>query len=141
MQIVKTRFGEVEVDPNTVLTFPLGLPGFEPCTRFKLLHEDKPQPKILWLQSLDEPALAFSVVTSELLGVNYQIQLSDEECELLQLEEPDDVTLLLVLARPPEEGDRPISANTQAPLIINSKSRLGLQKTGLQADIVFRNAI
>ncbi|GLS04268.1 flagellar assembly factor FliW [Chitiniphilus shinanonensis] len=139
MQIIKTRFGEVAVDPNTILTFPRGLPGFEQFTRFKLLHEDKPQPKVLWLQSLDDENLAFSVVTSELLGVNYQIQLSDDECQLLELENPDDVTLLLVLAK--QESGQPFSANTQAPLVINVKSRLGLQKTGLQADIVFRNAV
>ncbi|HSC79801.1 MAG TPA: flagellar assembly protein FliW [Chitinolyticbacter sp.] len=137
MQTVHTRFGEIQIDPNTVLTFPRGLPGFEHCQRFKLLHEDKPDPKVLWLQSLDEADLVLSVVSSELLGVNYQIQLTDDECALIDLQAGDEVTLLLILARP--EADGGIRANTVSPLVLNARSRLGLQKTGLQADIVFRN--
>ncbi|UXY17080.1 flagellar assembly protein FliW [Chitiniphilus purpureus] len=137
MQTINTRFGNVEVDPDTILTFPRGLPGFEQCTRYKLLHEDNPQPKVLWLQSLDDPDLAFSVINSELFGVNYQIQLSDEECALLQLQRPEDVLLLLMLMRP--DRNEGIRANTCAPLVLNVSSRIGFQKTGLRADIVFSN--
>ncbi|KAF0814437.1 Flagellar assembly factor FliW [Andreprevotia sp. IGB-42] len=138
MQIVHTRFGDIEVDPDTVLTFPRGLPGFESLTRYKLLHEDKPNPTVLWLQSLDDAEVAFSVVQAELLGINYQIELNDEETALLGLDKPEDAILLLTLAKR-DESKNSISANTVAPIILNTKTRKGLQKIGLHADIVFRN--
>lgn len=136
MTHLSTRFGEVDVDPANELTFPSGLPGFETCTRFVLLHEDKPNPTVRWLQSLDEPGLAFSVVPAADLGLDYQIVLSDEEVALLQLTRPEDIELLLILSR---RNSGNIAANTFSPVILNVAAKRGFQKTGLRADIVFRN--
>ncbi|WP_293932974.1 flagellar assembly protein FliW [Iodobacter sp.] len=138
MQTLNTRFGEIDIDPETVLTFPLGMPGFEKCTRYKLLHEEQLNPRVRWLQSLDDADLSFSLVQVEHLGLSYEVELSDEECALLELEDAADAILLLLLSRPLEEG-REISANTQAPVVLNIKSRKALQKVGIRADIVFRS--
>ncbi|MEJ2795260.1 flagellar assembly protein FliW [Iodobacter sp. LRB] len=138
MQTLNTRFGEIEIDPETVLTFPLGMPGFEDCTRYKLLHEEQPNPRVRWLQSLDDADLSFSLVQVEHLGLTYEVSLSDEECALIELEHAEDAVLLLLLSRPFEEG-REITANTQAPVVLNIKSRKALQKVGIRADIVFRS--
>lgn len=138
MDVFQTRFGPIEVDPQSVLEFPLGLPGFEDCRHYKLLHEENPNPQVMWLQSLDNPSLAFSVVEANRLGLNYQIVLSDEETALIGLESTDDVALLLMLLRPDGEMAA-VSANAQSPLVINVKTRKGLQKTDVRADIVFRN--
>jgi len=138
MTMIETRFGQVDIDPQTVLEFPQGLPGFEQFTRYKLLHEDKPNPQVMWLQSLDDADLMFSVIEANRLGLNYQIALSDDEVAMLQLKEPQDAVLLLILSRP-ESGSAPVAANTRAPLVLNPVSRKGLQKTGVRADIVFSN--
>jgi flagellar assembly factor FliW len=138
MQTLNTRFGEIEIDPETVLTFPQGMPGFENCTRYKLLHEEQPNPRVRWLQSLDDADLSFSLVQVEHLGLSYEVALSDEECALIELENAEDAVLLLLLSRPLEDG-REIAANTQAPVILNLKSRKALQKVGFRADIVFRS--
>jgi len=138
MTMIETRFGQVDIDPQTVLEFPQGLPGFEHYTRYKLLHEDKPNPQVMWLQSLDDADLVFSVIEADRLGLNYQIVLSDEEVAMLQLAAPEDAVLLLILSRP-EDGSAPVAANTRAPLVLNPVARKGLQKTGVRADIVFSN--
>ncbi|KPC52942.1 flagellar assembly protein FliW [Amantichitinum ursilacus] len=141
MTHLNTRFGEVDIDPANELTFPLGLPGFETFTRFVLLHEDKPNPTVRWLQSLDDTSVALSVVPASDLGLDYQIVLTDEEVALLQLERQEDVQLLLILSRRNTHNglDGAIAANTFAPVILNVAARRGFQKTGLRADIVFRN--
>ncbi len=136
MTMIETRFGQIDIDPQTVLEFPQGLPGFEQYTRYKLLHEDKPNPQVMWLQSLDDADLVFSVIEADRLGLNYQIVLSDEEVAMLQLATPEDAVLLLILSRP-EDGSAPVAANTRAPLVLNPVARKGLQKTGVRADIVF----
>jgi len=78
------------------------------------------------------------VIEANRLGLNYQIALSDDEVAMLQLKEPQDAVLLLILSRP-ESGSAPVAANTRAPLVLNPVSRKGLQKTGVRADIVFSN--
>lgn len=136
MQVYQSRFGQIEVDPNTIIHFPLGIPGFEECKNYKLLHEDSNEPKVLWLQSLDDQTVLFTLIEAERLGLNYMLTLSDEECESIELKSADDAKLFLILSRP--EG-QDISANTRAPLVINLQSRKGLQKLDVKADIVFRN--
>ncbi len=137
MLLTTPHFGDIEVDESTVIHFPLGLPGFEHCHRFKLLHEEGPDPKVLWLQCLDDTELFFSVVESHHLGVTYKITLSEEESVLLESPDPSTLVLLLTLAKKP---GRKIRANTQAPILLNPDARIGLQKGGLQAEIVFSAA-
>ncbi|MFC4159230.1 flagellar assembly protein FliW [Chitinimonas lacunae] len=137
MNIISPRFGALDIDDSTTICFPQGLPGFEHCHQFKLLHEDVPEPKVWWLQSLDDPDVIFSLIEAGMLGVNYQIVLSDAEAELLQVNDPNDIALLLTLSR--QDGGGEIRANTQSPILLNVASRLALQKAGLRAEIVFTN--
>lgn len=138
MENYKTPFGDIQVDPETIITFPSGLLGFPECKRYKLLHEDKPNPQVMWLQSLDDMAVCFNVVEAERLGLTYQVTLTDEECTEIELQSSDEAKLLLVLDRN-EQGTSGIVANTQAPFVLNVRARKALQKTGVRADIVLRN--
>lgn len=139
MDVFQTSFGPIEVDPESIILFPQGLPGFETCHKFKLLHNlENPNPQLLWLQSLDDEAVVFSVVEPQQLGLSYELVLSDEECDLLGLVQPEDVVVLLMLLRS-SNPDAPISANFKSPLVLNLKTRKGLQKCNVHADIVFRN--
>ena len=79
MQVYQSCFGQIEVDPDTVIHFPKGIPGFEDCKNYKLLHEDNKAPKVLWLQSLDDAAVSFTLIEAERLGLNYMLTLSDDE--------------------------------------------------------------
>lgn len=134
MHFATANFGVIEFDESTVLHFPQGLPGFEACQRFKLLHEAVEQPKVLWLQSLDDGDICFSVVEASMLGVNYRIELSDDERALLANPGPGELLLLLTLSKP---NGRDIRANTQSPILVNPAVRVGLQKVALHAEIVF----
>ena len=40
MKISSPVVGEIEVSPERVITFPAGLPGFEACRQFALLHAE-----------------------------------------------------------------------------------------------------
>lgn len=127
----------VEVGQDKELTFPRGIPGFEDLTRYQLVHEaEEATPIVYGLRSLEEETVMLSVTTADALGVNYEITLSDEECELLELGDPADVAVLVVLYRARETDaqldpavDRgAIRAGFLSPLIINVSRRLGLQK-------------
>lgn len=128
MKIDLAKFGlkDVPVNPDAVLTFPKGLVGFEECKRYTLFHEEG-KPTVFWLQSLDDPALSFSVMSPESLDIQYEIELSDEDCALIDLKDPAEATVVVILYREAADDGR-IAANTRSPLVLNTRARLGMQK-------------
>ena len=126
------------LDNDKIITFPNGIPGIDGHTRFRLLHDNdnESDERIVYcLQSEHDPEVQLPVAKPYSLQVNYQITLDDDESELLHLDGPEDVVLLILLYRTPidateikstEEGG--INANLLGPLVINAKTRIGLQK-------------
>ena len=128
---IETGENSPDMSADTVLTFPQGLPGFEAMTRYRLFHE-RGNPSLLWLESEEDPDLQFSLTDPALLKVQYEIKLSDEECAMLQLQEPADVAVLVMLYKGDSAKDASpgadIRANFLGPLLINTRSRIGIQK-------------
>jgi flagellar assembly factor FliW len=131
MKIDIERLGlkNVPVDPETLFTFPEGIAGFEDCKRFKLFHEEgkATAAKVFWLQSVDDAALMFPIVAPDSLDIEYQIELSDADCALISLQDAVDVAVAVIVYRDQAEGGK-IAANTRSPVILNLKSRKGMQK-------------
>lgn len=117
----------VEFDPNTVLDFPAGIPGFDTCTKFKLFHEVG-KPNVFWLQSLDEPELLFTLRDPALMNLSYQVTLSDEDERLLGVTPGDEVVVAVMVYKDNKEKSAIIKANMSAPIILNVTKRRGMQK-------------
>lgn len=129
MKVDTYLFGAVEVDPEKVITFPDGLVGFENSKRYILAHEvDNGQPTSFTLQSLDEAGLAFQIVDPTTLGFSYQLSLTDAENSLLQSPGEGDAIVMQILYKNDAGGNAAITPNLRAPLVINTKARLGIQK-------------
>jgi len=60
MIVRTTRFGDVDIAEDRVITFPKGLLGFADNKRY-CLFEPNEDACFYWLQSLDDPTLAFVV--------------------------------------------------------------------------------
>lgn len=122
------RFGaeEIDIDPQSIITFPQGIPPFEHCQRYKLFHEEG-KSSIFWLQSLDDADVLFSVTDPDLLNVSYEVSLTDEEQSLLQVTAGDEL-LLAVIVYKDGNADERLKVNTRAPIILNLSKRLGVQK-------------
>lgn len=128
MQFDTYLFGTVEVSPEKVITFPSGLVGFEKHRLYMLAHEEgKGEPASYTLQSLDDPALAFEIVDPTLIGFTYELALTDTENALLQSPAPEDVAVMQLLFRKGEERGA-LALNLRAPLVINTRARVGIQK-------------
>jgi len=126
MKFTLQRFGaeEIEIDPQSIITFPRGIPPFDQCQRYKLFHEEG-KPSIFWLQSLDDPDLMFSVTDPDLLKVSYEVSLDDEEQSLLQVAAGDELMLAVIVYK---DGNAPLKVNTRGPIVLNLSKRLGVQK-------------
>ncbi|HET7775653.1 MAG TPA: flagellar assembly protein FliW, partial [Azospira sp.] len=98
MQVQTHLFGTIEVDPNTVISFPGGLSGFESSVRYKLVHEAaEGEPVSFTLQSVDNPAVAFQIIDPTAIGFQYELELTDEERAALKVDKPEDVAVMLLL--------------------------------------------
>jgi len=129
MQVKTHLFGTIEVDPETVITFPAGITGFESSHRYKLVHEEGAgEPVSFTLQSVDEGGVAFQIIDPTAIGFQYELQLNAEEMAVLKVEKPEDVAVMLLLFKQEDVVGKNLGANARAPLLINVKTRLGLQK-------------
>ena len=128
MKIDIERLGlkNVTIDPETLFDFPVGLFGFEDCKRYKIFHEEG-QNTVCWLQSVDDTDVMFPIVAPEALDIEYQIELSDEECALIGMQSVADVAVVVIVYRDEAQGGR-IAANARSPIILNLKDRKGMQK-------------
>ena len=110
--------------------FPAGIPGFEKYTKFHVFHKQENDVCAYWLESLDDPDLTFTLVDPLTYDLSYELKLTDEEQELLQIESPDSCAVFLILSKKVDEETRKaqLGANIVGPLVINLERRLGLQK-------------
>ena len=124
---IKTRFGEVSVDTNKSITFPMGLLGMPDKFNFNVTAFPNPKMRqFTLLQSLDDHALSF--ITLPLDMQNGIISASDlkSACRELQLNETNVAALLIVSVHRTPEGIS-LSVNARAPLLIDSVQRIGAQ--------------
>jgi flagellar assembly factor FliW len=124
VRVVTERFGELDVEDDRVLDFPDGLPGFSEATRFALVPVTGNE-AFFWLQSVDDPALAFLSAIPWPFFPDYEPEVPDADQEALGLTTPDDVLVLCLLTIRREE--RQVTANLMGPLVVNQLTRTGRQ--------------
>jgi len=122
MQVRTTRFGEVEIAEDRVLTFPKGLLGFGDRTRFCLLQPNE-EACFLWLQSVEDPALAFVVTDPSLFVPDYSVPIRADQMEALGMPGLDDAQVFVIVNKVGEA----LTGNLQGPLVVSETSRTGEQ--------------
>ncbi len=124
MQIRSTRFGDLEISEENILSFPNGLPGFPDERQFAFFsyHEDS---AFSFLQSMAEPDLTFVIVEPFSFVKDYSFELDDNVVRELEITE-DAPPQVYNIVRIPEKVEE-ITANLAAPIVINRVKRLAAQ--------------
>jgi flagellar assembly factor FliW len=125
MKLKGTRFGDIEYSKGDIINFPDGMIGFQDHKRFVVLNT-KEGSAYRWLQSIDEPNLAFLLSMPESFVKEYAPEISDAEAERLELE-PETPHLILVTTTIPAGNPQLATANLAAPVIINLETRKAKQ--------------
>jgi flagellar assembly factor FliW len=124
---IDTRYGRQQVSESSLLTFPGGIPGFESLEQFKLFHEEDGA-NLHFLQSTTDAEVRLPVITPDACKIDFRIELTDEECEKLEIEAGDDLLILLSLSEDEREVGPGVRVNLMGPIIVNARSRKGIQK-------------
>ena len=124
MVIQTSRFGQVQLNSEDLINFPEGILGFSDLRKFVLL--DDPNDEIFaWLQSCEEPAIAFPVLEPELFSPNFKINLGKGELENLKLPASDKARVFCITTIP--DDPTLMTANMKAPVVINVELRIARQ--------------
>lgn len=125
MKIKTSRFGEIEVKESSIFTMVSPVLGYDKEREFVII-EHKENSNFRWLQSVNNPDLAFVVTVVGLFGIDYSFELPDFTQESLEITDADDILALNIVVIP-HENPRASTVNLLAPLIFNIKNKKGAQ--------------
>jgi flagellar assembly factor FliW len=122
MEVQTPRFGSIEIPPGDVIRFTEGLPGFAECHDWVLLADGQ-NSALAWLQSVEQPEVAFAVVSPRRYVPGYRLRVARRELEPLEIEDLQAARVLTIVGN----SKRCVTLNLKAPLVINLDRRLGRQ--------------
>lgn len=116
-------FGEIEIQDDKIIRFDNGIIGFPDLKEFTLIFDSEKEDKtsISWLQSLNEPELAFPVMDPLTVYPDYNPSIEDELLKPLGELTPDNLFVLVTVTVPTDIQE--IAVNLKAPIVINTDTK------------------
>ena len=114
-----TRFGTVEFDSESTLEIEGGLVGLPGLERF-VLFEARPGSPFSWLQSLDDPGMAFLVAEPRRYVDGYEGEVARRAPEMAD-------AVVLATANVPAGKPRETTLNLAGPIVVDGRTRRGRQ--------------
>jgi flagellar assembly factor FliW len=124
MKINTSRFGEIEVEEQSVVDMPDGMLGFAEFKKFVLIQHNQGSP-FLWYQAVGEPNLAFVIVDPFTFFPDYEVLLTREDLDALQATELGNLAVFTVVVIP--ENPEDMTANLRGPVLINVEKKIARQ--------------
>lgn len=126
-EIQSKAYGTISVQEQQVVHFSRGLFGFEDYHDYALL--DSNTPPFYWLQSVQDPDLAFVLINPYVVARDYVLDIAEEDLEAIEAPDGDDLLVFAIVTIPRDRTQ--ISCNLQGPVVINRRARLARQAISL----------
>ena len=123
--IITSRFGEIEIDEDKIITMTSPFLGFTNDYQFILLPH-APKSPFWWLQAVNNPPLAFVVIQPILLDMPYNPEINSQVCQELQINNEQELEILVILTIPKGHPEL-MTANLLGPVMLNTSKKLGKQ--------------
>ncbi len=124
MQLETTRFGTVDYDDQSVITFTQPIIGFQEFRRY--IFVDGPEgSNLVWLQSTDSGELAFILMDPRKVIPEYDFKLGQHELSELAVTVVDELDIYTLVVVP--DDPTKVRTNLKAPILVNPKQRLAKQ--------------
>ncbi len=117
MKIETLRFGEIDIEEARIFDFVLPIIGFDKLKKFVILEPTKDN-LFKWLQSVEDPTLAFPIISVSALDYDYTIDIADNVIEALGITSVESV-LVMNITSIPQNDPSGTTINLLAPLIFN----------------------
>ena len=125
MKINTARFGEIDIDETRIFDFALPIIGFNELKKFIILDINQ-ESMFKWLQSVENPELAFPIVSVFSMNADYSVDIPDNVVEKLKITTAESV-LVMNIASIPQDNPQGTTLNLLAPLIFNLDEQLAGQ--------------
>ena len=127
MKAATRLFGEIEIDESKIITFEDGIIGFPDMKKFTLIFDEEKEgrPSISWLQSMDEPEIAFPVMDPLFVCETYNPSVEEELLKNLGTIKEDNLYVLVTVTVP--QNIKELARNLKAPIVINTDTRKASQ--------------
>ena len=125
MKINTLRFGEIEIEENRIFNFEMPIIGFNELKKFVVVDLNKDS-FFKWLQSVEDPSLAFPIVSVFSMNVDYSVDLEDDVVEKLKIKNVESL-LVMNIASIPQDNPQETTLNLLAPLVFNLDEQIAGQ--------------
>ena len=123
--ISSTRFGEVEVDKSLLFEFVAPIIGYDKHKLFALI-DNSPDSPFKWIQSTEDPELAFPVTLPSYFNIDYTFTIEDADADFLGVEKAEDVMAINIVSIP-HDCPQDATVNLLAPVVINTHTNNAMQ--------------
>jgi flagellar assembly factor FliW len=125
MKINTVRFGEIDIEEDRIFDFKMPIIGFGELRKFIILDTSEDS-FFKWLQSTEDPSLAFPIISVYSMNVEYPINLTDEVVEKLGITNIESL-LVMNVASIPQDNPQGTTINLLAPLVFNLEKKIAGQ--------------
>ena len=125
MNIITEKFGEISIDENLIFDFIEPIIGYDALKKYVLVEHSE-NSAFKWLQSVEEPSLAFPVTSPAFFDIDYQFEIPTEKAEKIDLHSVESLISLNIVTIP-AHNPKKATINLLAPIIINAANREGMQ--------------
>lgn len=125
MKLNTVRFGEIEVEESRIFDFKLPIIGFDELTKYVIVEPNK-DTLFKWLQSTEDPSLAFPIISVASLDFDYSVDLSDNVISELSITNAESL-LVMNITSIPQDNPKGTTINLLAPLIFNLDNQTAAQ--------------
>ena len=123
VQFDTVRFGGIEVHEDKIICFVQGIPGFKRLRRFIMIDHDA-EGMFKWLQSVENPAVAFLLTSPNAYKPGYTVPLKKSEAEGLGVKDAQNLVIMVIVC---VSKDNEISLNLKGPVLFNSENMSAIQ--------------
>ena len=124
MKVNTTRFGELQVNQEDIVSFSEGLLGFENLKEFFVVDPGD-STLILWLQSIEDAKIAFPIIEPKIFKPDYVAKLLPADMNSVKIESVHEAKIYSILTIPTDITK--MSANLKAPIVINNEKKVARQ--------------
>jgi flagellar assembly factor FliW len=114
-----------DAESTAELTFRRGLPGFPGERHFTLVRWGDDDSPYSLLIDLESPELRFLVAPPSIFFPSYEVDLDDATVANLDLRSAEEALLLIIISA--TDRAETATANLLGPLVINTRTRQGVQ--------------